>query len=103
MAPTPPTPPTPKPGNLLALLSGRSSEMDAPGLVATLRSRGIPLAVSDGNLIVDHHGELTDADRDLIRTHKPALLALLAREDFATLDPAVAGPPPPHDRPRDGD
>jgi hypothetical protein len=52
--------------------------MDAPALVALLQSRGIMLSLSDGNLAVDHHGELTDADRDLIRTHKPTLLAALA-------------------------
>jgi hypothetical protein len=52
--------------------------MSPPDLVATLQSRGITVAVSGGNLVVHHDGGLTDADRDLIRTHKPALLALLA-------------------------
>jgi hypothetical protein len=66
--------------------------MDAPALVALLQSRGIMLAVSDGNIAVHHHGELTDADRDLIRTHKPAVLAVLAPQSAAVEVPPLAPP-----------
>jgi hypothetical protein len=52
--------------------------MDAASIVEMLRSRGITLAIYGDKLIVDHHGEMVDADRDTIRTHKAALLALLA-------------------------
>lgn len=52
--------------------------MDGATALGLFQSRGINLAVSDGNLVVDHDGVLTDADRDLIRAYKPALVALLA-------------------------
>jgi hypothetical protein len=66
--------------------------MDAPALVAHLRSRGIMLAVSAGNLVVDHNGELTDTDRDMIRANKPVLLAELAGPE----SPAPPAPPECH-------
>jgi hypothetical protein len=53
------------------------------------------LVVRDDNLVVDHDGGLTDADRDAIRTLKPELLALLAGPSPAVPSPAVAGPPVP--------
>jgi hypothetical protein len=45
-------------------------------LVADLRRRGITLSVEGGNLRVTPASRLTDTDRELIRAHKPAVLAL---------------------------
>jgi hypothetical protein len=69
--------------------------MDAGTLLEILRSRGITLAISGANLTVDHNGELTDEDRQLIRDHKADLLAELS-ESSATEQAAPA--PGPDDR-----
>jgi hypothetical protein len=86
--------------------------MDAGILLEMLRSRGVTLARSGNSIDVHHNGELTDADRELIRTHKAALLPLLPESSAAQPPvpadrscPAVAGPPLPaewHGAPLDG-
>jgi hypothetical protein len=55
--------------------------------------------VVDGNLTVDHNGELIDADRDLVRQHKPALLTLLPESSPAPSEAATPSPPPWPPRP----
>jgi hypothetical protein len=69
--------------------------MGASGLLVLLQSRGITLAASGDSLVVDHAGALTDADRDLIRTHKTALLAQLASPTKAAPEPVLTGCIPP--------
>lgn len=58
--------------------------MTAVELLASLRSRGYDLAAKDGGtrLVVIHSGTpLTDADRELVRQYRDALLLLLWAEE----------------------
>ena len=55
--------------------------MDATTLLDSLQSREIALSVADGVLAVDHAGGLTDDDRDMIRTHRSAIMATLEARD----------------------
>ncbi len=58
--------------------------MDAQALVQDLTSRGIKLVPNGSKLTVQPASRLTNQDREAIREHKPALLAL------ATADQALA-------------
>jgi len=61
------------------LLIGVKSGMTASAILFNLRSRGVTLSAAGSTLTFDAPaGELTDADRAVLREHKVELLALLA-------------------------
>ncbi|MGH8590840.1 MAG: hypothetical protein ACREXX_16390, partial [Gammaproteobacteria bacterium] len=66
----------------------------APDIMTAIRAAGITLSVDGGNLIAGPKAALTDELRSLIRAHKPALLAALAR---TMLTPAALAELPPED------
>jgi len=69
--------------------------VDTPAaLVDALRGRGVTLAAINGRIKVTPAGMLSDAERDAIREHKPALLALLAWPNTTDAVATVAIPPP---------
>jgi hypothetical protein len=67
--------------------------MTAADVLADLRTRGFRFEAVGGRLRVGPACLLTDADRDTIRRHKPALLALAGGDsgDGGHPDPAAAG------------
>ncbi len=54
--------------------------MTAMDLLTNLTGREFTIAARDGSIVVAPASGLTASDRDALRHHKPALLALLKRE-----------------------
>ena len=54
--------------------------MTATQVLQWVRAEGFHLRVSDGKLLVSPASKLTDEMRDVIREHRPALVALLLAE-----------------------
>lgn len=63
--------------------------MGAPGLLQHLRGAGFTIDAVEGGIRIAPASALTDAQRQAIRTHKPELLALLARTTPAALVNAI--------------
>lgn len=63
--------------------------MGAPDLLQHLRGTGFTIDAMDGGIRVAPAAALTDAQRQAIRTHKPELLALLARSTPIALVDAI--------------
>lgn len=69
--------------------------MDASTFVSRIRSAGFDLAVSGGNLTITPASQLTDSQRQFIKTHKPAILAhLTGKASGPDLDPPATPPDP---------
>ncbi len=66
---------------------------DAVSLVESLSRRGIRLTPNPPKLTVEPASKLTDADREAIRQHKPALLALLTAPKAKEAPQAECGCP----------
>jgi len=64
--------------------------MNAEALLVDLSGRGIRLTPDGDELVVEPASKLTDADRDLIRQYKPALLPVLAAQELTTLPQSPA-------------
>jgi hypothetical protein len=63
--------------------------MGAPDLLRHLRGAGFTLALADGGIRVAPARDLTDAQRETIRTHRAELLALLSGQTAAALVRAI--------------
>ncbi len=74
----------PSPNESLTL----ESQWTTRQLLVFLRERGFTVAADGDRLLIAPASRLTDADRAIIRDHKPSLLAILAGT-AAVADPAT--------------